>query len=234
MEAVQKTKSTDHSRHAQIRPIERDDAERFYLATIAKDATLQTDEQRAAAHPPYVELTKSQSQKFIGYLSERVLTHTLIFARTRRGFRARPEADDAEQAHQSVTAQPASRAATLDPALKVADTTLLSLSPDLRVELPPSLAFGDGVTPTVAVLPTLRTMLLRSHIAKLAGRPVPKTKYKLIALLTPTADDVQISGSVAPAPTGKALEVEIPPAEEGRELGYWGLGDGDGVKVVEV
>jgi len=107
---------------------------------------------------------------------------------------------------------------------------------DLRIELPAALAPDDGSSPSVAVLPTLRTMLLRTHIAKLAGRPVPKTKYKLIALLAPSPQQ-DVNGKKplsALAPVGKALEVEVPPGEEGRELGFWGLGDGDGVRVVSV
>ncbi len=44
----------------QIRPIERDDGERFYLSLIAKDQNLQTDDQRAAAHPRYNELATSK------------------------------------------------------------------------------------------------------------------------------------------------------------------------------
>ena len=104
----------------------------------------------------------------------------------------------------------------------------------LRIELPPSFAPADGVTPTVAVLPTLRTMLLRSHIAKLAGRPVPRTKYQLVALLAPTAGVDEDGRVVASAAMSKSLDVGIPPGEEGRELGFWGLGDGAGVRVVEL
>lgn len=77
-------------------------------------------------------------------------------------------------------------------------------------------------------------MLLRSHIAKLAGRPVPKTKYRFVALLTPTAPSDVIGEASLSEPGGEALQVEIPPAEEGREVGYWGLADGDGVRVVEL
>lgn len=104
----------------------------------------------------------------------------------------------------------------------------------LHIELPPTLAPADGAAPTVAVLPTLRTMLLRPHLAKLVGRPVPKTKYKLVALLAPTPQADTISDTPLPPAGGEALEVEIPPAQEGRELGYWGLGDGDRVRVVEL
>ena len=50
----------DISVAAQIRSIERNDGERFYLAMIAKDSKLQTEGQRAAAHPRYLELIRSQ------------------------------------------------------------------------------------------------------------------------------------------------------------------------------
>ncbi|GAA6023216.1 hypothetical protein JCM10207_004483 [Rhodosporidiobolus poonsookiae] len=72
---------------------------------------------------------------------------------------------------------------------------------------------------TLSVLPTLRTLLLRTQISRLVGKPLPKTKFRLVAVLQGGED-------------GKEVRVEIPPNEEGKELSWWGLGDGDAVEVL--
>ncbi|GAA5982232.1 hypothetical protein JCM10908_004794 [Rhodotorula pacifica] len=72
----------------------------------------------------------------------------------------------------------------------------------------------------LSVLPTLRTTILRTQISRLLGTPIPKTKYRLLADLKPA------SGS------NDRVQVEIPPNEEGKEVSWWGLEDGDAVQVL--
>ncbi|GAA5880643.1 hypothetical protein JCM3774_000562 [Rhodotorula dairenensis] len=90
--------------------------------------------------------------------------------------------------------------------------------------LPPPELLADKTPATVplvlAVLPTLRTMILRTQISRLLARPIPKTKYRLVASLSPAAD------------TAERVQVEIPPAEESKEVSWWGLQDGDVVQVL--
>ncbi|KAK4053306.1 hypothetical protein OIO90_003918 [Microbotryomycetes sp. JL221] len=80
----------------------------------------------------------------------------------------------------------------------------------------------DNTLTTVKVrtLPESRTLLLRTLIGKALSKPLPKTKYKLVALLQPSAE-----GETEP------LEVEIDPKDEGKEVGWWGLTDGDAIRV---
>lgn len=79
----------------------------------------------------------------------------------------------------------------------------------------------------LSVLPTLRTLLLRTQISRSLGTPLPKTKYRLVAVLQPaaTADE----GS-----PGEEVRVEIPPQEEGKDVAWWGLSDGDSVEILAV
>ncbi|SCV67226.1 BQ2448_5872 [Microbotryum intermedium] len=93
---------------------------------------------------------------------------------------------------------------------------------NLSILLPPSLLTPqvEPLTKSLSILPTLRTLLLRTQISKFIGNPLPKTKYRLVALLR-TAE-------------GKELVVPIPLGEEGRLVGWWGLQDGDAVRVEEV
>ena len=71
----------------------------------------------------------------------------------------------------------------------------------------------------LAVLPTLRTLLLRTQISRLLGRPLPKAKWKLVAILRSSEEGEE------------GLRVEIPAAEEGREISWWGVGEGDEVRI---
>ncbi|GJN88988.1 hypothetical protein Rhopal_001959-T1 [Rhodotorula paludigena] len=79
----------------------------------------------------------------------------------------------------------------------------------------------------LSVLPTLRTLLIRAQIARLLGTPLPKTKYRLVAVLQPAA-------SADEGSPGEEVRVEIPPQEEGKDVAWWGLSDGDSVEVVAV
>ncbi|ORY66787.1 hypothetical protein BCR35DRAFT_181638 [Leucosporidium creatinivorum] len=72
---------------------------------------------------------------------------------------------------------------------------------------------------SLSVLPTLRTLLLRTQIARLVGKPVPKTQWSLVAVLKSAEEGEE------------GLRVEIPATEEGREVSWWGLNEGDEVKV---
>lgn len=106
------------------------------------------------------------------------------------------------------------------------------------MEFPPSLPPKAGSPTTLSLLPSLKTMLLRSHLAKVCGKPVPKARYRLLAVLVPAKPDDSAPSSASPttgadAP-GKALEVEIEAGEEGREISWWGLQDGDTVRVLEL
>lgn len=49
-----------------VHPPERDDAERFYLAEIAREDGMDTDEKREKAHPRYKELVQSEFGTLIG------------------------------------------------------------------------------------------------------------------------------------------------------------------------
>lgn len=71
-------------------------------------------------------------------------------------------------------------------------------------------------------------MLLRSHLTKLCGKPVLKTRYRLVAVLGPAAKETD-----AAADGGKSLEVDVDVGEEGRDLSWWGLQEGDTIRVVE-
>lgn len=97
-----------------------------------------------------------------------------------------------------------------------------SSSPELRITFDDSLRPASSPPLTLSVLPTLRTLLLRNQIAKLLGRPLPKTQWRLVALL-------KSDGEGEEGPT-----VEIPTGEEGKDVGWWGLGDGDEVRVERV
>lgn len=97
---------------------------------------------------------------------------------------------------------------------------------DLSLTPPASLSSIDKPT-TLAVLPTIRTLQLRTQIARLLSVPVPKTRYRLVAILRPDREE----GDGADV---EGLRVEIPVGEEGRELSWWGVGDGDEIRVEEV
>ncbi|BGP31665.1 hypothetical protein JCM10296v2_003439 [Rhodotorula toruloides] len=110
---------------------------------------------------------------------------------------------------------------------KEAKTTLMNRLIRLGIRSDPSLLSGPTATPLeLSVLPSLRTLLLRTQISRLIGKPLPKTKYRLIAVLKP--------GTVERGEDGEEVRVEIPAAEEGKEVSWWGLEDGDAVEVVAV
>ncbi|GAA6027767.1 hypothetical protein JCM8097_008024 [Rhodosporidiobolus ruineniae] len=113
----------------------------------------------------------------------------------------------------SATGQPAAAPSSAKPTLK---DRLLHL--DLR--LPPSLPPPPPSKLPLSVLPTLRTLLLRAQISRLVGRPLPKTKYQLVAVLTGGEEG--------------EVRVEIDAREEGKEVGWWGLQTGDAVEVVGI
>ncbi|GAA5901639.1 hypothetical protein JCM6882_006030 [Rhodosporidiobolus microsporus] len=92
----------------------------------------------------------------------------------------------------------------------------------LRIRLDPSMPpLPPTASPEVSVLPTLRTLILRTQISRLVGTPLPKTKFKLVAVLQ--------GGD-----QGKEVEVDIPAKEEGKEVSWWGLQDGDAVLVASL
>ncbi|KAK4705944.1 tubulin-specific chaperone E, partial [Phenoliferia sp. Uapishka_3] len=72
-----------------------------------------------------------------------------------------------------------------------------------------------------AVLPTLPTRVFRTQIAKKVGAPLSKSKWRMVAVLRPSEE-----GDEGP-------EVEVPESEEGREVGWWGLQEGDTVRMEE-
>lgn len=72
----------------------------------------------------------------------------------------------------------------------------------------------------LSVLPTLRTSILRTQISRLLATPIPKTKFRLVASLSPAEGSEE------------RVQVEIPPAEENKEVSWWGLRDGDAVQIL--
>ncbi|KAK4048939.1 hypothetical protein OIV83_004495 [Microbotryomycetes sp. JL201] len=78
---------------------------------------------------------------------------------------------------------------------------------------------GDNVSGPVSVklLPTAKTLQLRALAARATGKPIPKSRFKLIAEFT--------------SANGESQRVEIPPDQEAREVSWWGLGDGDSIRV---
>lgn len=104
---------------------------------------------------------------------------------------------------------------------------LSSRRADLHVRLDPALLSPSSTTPLeLSVLPSLRTLLLRTQISRLTGRQLPKSKYHLTAVLQP--------GPSERGERGEEVRVEIPPAEESKEVSWWGIEDGDAVEVVAV
>ncbi|SCZ96081.1 BZ3500_MvSof-1268-A1-R1_Chr8-1g09991 [Microbotryum saponariae] len=91
---------------------------------------------------------------------------------------------------------------------------------NLYILLPPSLNVLEKFPLSLSILPTLRTLVLRTQISKLISKPLLKTKCRLVALLR--------------TQKGDELVVPIPVGEEGRLVGWWGLQDGDAVRVEEV
>ncbi|BGP39628.1 hypothetical protein JCM10449v2_003579 [Rhodotorula kratochvilovae] len=68
---------------------------------------------------------------------------------------------------------------------KTKPTTLKTRLIHLHIRPPPSLRTTTDTPPTLSVLPTLRTLLLRTQLARLLASPLPKTKYRLVAVLQP-------------------------------------------------
>ncbi|GAA5887432.1 hypothetical protein JCM16303_004281 [Sporobolomyces ruberrimus] len=112
-----------------------------------------------------------------------------------------------------------------------APATLKSRLIRLRVALEPLTSTGppdfDPIL-ELSVLPTLRTLMLRSQLSRLLGKPLPKTKYRLIGWLK--AKDSDGKGREEDE---KWMRVEISTKEEGREVGWWGFEEGDAVAVEE-
>ena len=72
----------------------------------------------------------------------------------------------------------------------------------------------------LSVLPTLRTAILRTQVSRLLATPVPKSKFRLVASLSPAEGSEE------------RVQVDIPPTEENKEVSWWGLRDGDAVQIV--
>lgn len=81
-----------------VRGFERDDAERFYLAAIAKEVGLKTDEEREKVHPRFTELVQSECA-LPREASLRAGADCHTFCRAWGGGSPGTEADDAESAH---------------------------------------------------------------------------------------------------------------------------------------
>ncbi|BGP55109.1 hypothetical protein JCM8202v2_002704 [Rhodotorula sphaerocarpa] len=117
---------------------------------------------------------------------------------------------------------PASPAATA--AEESRPRTLKSRLIHLRLEPTPELLAAKRTTTPLelSVLPSMRTLVLRAQISRLLGSPLPKTKYRLVAKLQPGEGEKD------------GVRVEVPTGEEGKELSWWGLQDGDTVQVQPV
>jgi len=70
----------------------------------------------------------------------------------------------------------------------------------------------------------LRTLLLRTQLSRLLGKPLPKTKYRLVAWLRSRDAKKEAEGE-------KWMRVEIPAKEEGRDIAWWGFEEGDAIEV---
>ncbi|BGP15721.1 hypothetical protein JCM10213_006108 [Rhodosporidiobolus nylandii] len=123
---------------------------------------------------------------------------------------ARDRVKALRQKHGEATPSAGAKAAQAKPTLK--DRLIC-----LQVHLNPSLPIPAAPL-ELSVLPTLRTLLLRTQISRLIGKPLPKNKFRLVAVLQGGED-------------GKEVRVEVPPNEEGKELSWWGLQDRDSVAV---
>ncbi|GAA6064659.1 hypothetical protein JCM10212_002132 [Sporobolomyces blumeae] len=88
----------------------------------------------------------------------------------------------------------------------------------------------------LSILPNARTLLVRSQLSKLLNKPLPKSKYRLVGW-TRTRTSGTTSEAVEKVGGGEEerwIRVEIPVKEEGKEVAWWGLEDGDGVSVEPV
>lgn len=73
-------------------------------------------------------------------------------------------------------------------------------------------------------------MLLRAQIAKALlgpGQSLPKTQWRLVTLLQPAPGAAEEDGM-------DKLRAEIPTKEEGRDISWWGLQDGDEIIVEKI
>ena len=112
-----------------------------------------------------------------------------------------------------------------------------STSSGLTVDLPPLLVASASTSSLVlSVLPTLATRLLRTKIAKAVGKSateLSRSKWRLVGYLSTTVDaEMGIETGSGLRGDREELRLDIPINEEGRELSWWGLLDGDRVEIV--
>lgn len=103
-----------------------------------------------------------------------------------------------------------------------------------RTELPPPDSTGPSEfrSEEISILPTIRTLLVRTQLSRLFGEPLPKTKYQLMVWLKPKLTTGECEGGQEGEK--KWIRVEIPVKEEGRELSWWGVEDGDAIGVEQL
>ena len=76
--------------------------------------------------------------------------------------------------------------------------------------------------------------MLRTKIAKSLGKPISelsRSKWRLVAYLGATVTGEDATTSLDDSIRAE-LRLEIPVNEEGRELSWWGLLDGDHVEII--
>ncbi|GAA5968895.1 hypothetical protein JCM11641_000770 [Rhodosporidiobolus odoratus] len=178
-----------------ITPAERDDAERFWLERIEKGGG--DDE---------------------GGLGE-YAKETIEELRKKHGFPT-PSAANPSTSDSAAPSKPTLKDRLIR--LQLRPSPFLSLSSASSSSSSSSYSSSSSQIPNLelSVLPTLRTLLLRTQISRLLKHPLPKTKYRLVAIL---------QGGVEGG--GNEVEVDIPTGEEGKEVGWWGLGEGDSVGI---
>lgn len=129
----------------------------------------------------------------------------------------------------------ASETIPISTATTISKLTLKSKLIHLKITIPSSLSATGVSIPTeitLAVLPSLATRLLRTKIAKAIGRPVSelgKSRWQMIGYLKSTRAEESVEDEDG---RSNELRFEIPLNEEGRELTWWGLEEGDRIELM--
>ncbi|GAA5964416.1 hypothetical protein JCM3765_006411 [Sporobolomyces pararoseus] len=144
-----------------------------------------------------------------------------------------------EKKHFPSTSNEGTVSTTANETASVAPATLKSRLIRLQIVSSPNSPPPDSPAPfgskteEISILPSVRTLLVRTQLSRLFGKPLPKTKYQLVVWLKPK---LTLEGEHDEEEQGTKnwIRVEIPLKEEGRELSWWGVEDGDGIGVEQL